>query len=116
MESSDSLEAQYQSLERELDREPWVVTSTDGAQLGGLIATNVSQASIVPALPRVLVGISRRHRTWELIEASGAFALHMLGEEHLDWVIRFGLQSGREADKFAGLESRPGRSGSPILT
>ena len=39
----------------------------------------------------------------------------MLREEHLDWVRRFGLESGRTTDKFAGLDHRPGPSGSPIL-
>lgn len=116
MGSSESLVTESFQLERSLDRELWVVTAADGAKRGGLIATFVSPASIVPGMPRMLVGIGRRHRTWELIEASGAFALHLLGEEHLDWVARFGLQSGRTADKFAGLEHRPGRSGSPVLT
>lgn len=116
MGSSENLEAEYRAFERGLDRELWVVTAADGDQKGGLIATFVmSQASIATAVPRVLVGISRRHRTWELIESSGAFALHLLGEDRLDWVVRFGLQSGRTADKLAGLEHRAGRSGSPIL-
>ena len=72
-------------------------------------------ASIVPELPRVLVGVARRHATWTLIDESGAFAAHLFGEERLDWVERFGLQSGRTAEKLAGLDHRPGRSGSPIL-
>src|SRR5580693_5111141 len=80
MGSSEDLEAEYRAFERKLDRELWVVTAADGDQKGGLIATFVSLASIAPALPRVLVGISRRHRTWELIESSGAFVLHLLGE------------------------------------
>ncbi len=116
MGSFENLEAEYQALERGLDRELWVVTATDGTHRGGLIATFVNQASIVPTLPRVLVGIARRHRTWELIEASGAFALHLLGEDQVDWVVRFGLESSREVDKYAGLTFRSGRSGSPILT
>src|SRR5437588_10674311 len=99
----------------QLDRELWLLTAAASGNRGGLVATFVSQASIVPEMPRVLVGMARQHRTWELIEASGAFALHLLGEEHLDWVIRFGLKSSRTVDKFDGLEHRPGPSGSPIL-
>ncbi len=108
-------EAQYRAFERHLDRELWVVTAADGDQHGGLIATFVMQASIATNLPRTLVGISRRHRTWDLIEASGAFALHLLNDDRLDWVARFGLQSGRDVDKLAGLSYRVGQSGSPIL-
>jgi flavin reductase (DIM6/NTAB) family NADH-FMN oxidoreductase RutF len=59
--------------------------------------------------------MAKQHHTWGLIEASGAFALHLVGEEQLDWVWRFGLQSGRDHDKLSGLATRPGASGSPIL-
>jgi flavin reductase (DIM6/NTAB) family NADH-FMN oxidoreductase RutF len=98
------------------DRELWLLTAADGARRGGLIATFVSQASIVPDLPRVVVGLAKQHHTWGLIEASGAFALHLLGEKHLDWVWRFGLRSGRDVDKLAGLTATAGTTGSPILT
>jgi flavin reductase (DIM6/NTAB) family NADH-FMN oxidoreductase RutF len=103
----------------QLDRELWVVTAAAGARRGGLVATFVSQASLCPLpgpeAPRVLVGLARQHHTWELVEASGAFALHLLGEEHLDWVWRFGLPSGRDADKLAGLSWSPAATGAPLL-
>ncbi|HTU21457.1 MAG TPA: flavin reductase family protein [Gemmataceae bacterium] len=98
-----------------LDREIWLVTAQAGARRGGLIATFVSQASIVPDLPRVLVGLSRKHHTWELVEQSNAFALHLLGERHLDWVWRFGLESGRGQDKLHDLRVRQVSTGSPVL-
>src|SRR5438132_14408610 len=103
------------ALFRRIDRELWLVTSSDGDRRGGLIATFVSQASIVPSLPRMIVGVAKQHHTWGLIEASGAFALHLIGEEQLDWVWRFGLRSGREHDKLDGLATRTGASGAPIL-
>jgi flavin reductase (DIM6/NTAB) family NADH-FMN oxidoreductase RutF len=99
-----------------LGRELWLITARAGEHRGGLIATFVSQASIVPEMPRMVVGLARHHHTWELIEASGAFALHLIGEQHLDWVWRFGLQSGRQVDKLAGLAIRAAATGSPILT
>ncbi len=98
-----------------LDRELWLVTARAGDRRGGLIATHVSEASIAPDQPRVVVGLAKQHHTWELVEASGAFALHLLGEHQLDWVWRFGLQSGRSGDKFDGLEVRSAATGSPIL-
>jgi flavin reductase (DIM6/NTAB) family NADH-FMN oxidoreductase RutF len=66
-------------------------------------------------LPRVLVGLARAHYTTELVEASGCFALHLMAERHLDWVWRFGLRSGRDADKFDGLPVETGATGSPLL-
>ncbi len=96
-----------------MDRELWLLTAQAGARRGGLIATFVNQASLVPELPRVLVGLAKQHYTWELVEASGSFALHLLGERHLEWVWRFGLASGRDDDKFEGMVVRPGNS--PLL-
>jgi flavin reductase (DIM6/NTAB) family NADH-FMN oxidoreductase RutF len=94
----------------------WVVTASAGGVRGGLIATHVTPVSIVPDLPRVIVALARSHRTWELVEASGSFALHTLDEAHLDWVWRFGLRSGRQGvDKFDGLSVVDGASGAPIL-
>jgi len=104
------------ALFRRLDRELWLVTACAGERRGGLIATFVSQASIVPALPRMILGIARQHHTWALIEASSAFALHLIGEEQLDWVWRFGLRSGHDCDKLDGLATRVGASGAPILS
>jgi flavin reductase (DIM6/NTAB) family NADH-FMN oxidoreductase RutF len=99
-----------------LDREVWLVTACAGERRGGLIATSVSEASIVPSMPRVLVGLARHHYTAELVEASGTFALHLLGRANLDWIWRFGLASGRDGDKFAGLEASAAPSGSPVLS
>jgi flavin reductase (DIM6/NTAB) family NADH-FMN oxidoreductase RutF len=98
-----------------LDREIWLVTAQADGQRGGLIATFVSQAAIVPDLPRVLVGLARQHYTWELVERSNAFALHLLGEQHLDWVWHFGLESGRGRDKLDGLRLLQQNTASPVL-
>jgi flavin reductase (DIM6/NTAB) family NADH-FMN oxidoreductase RutF len=113
MGSSD-LAREFGALEAGLDRELWVVTAA-GARPGGLLATSVSMASVVPEMPRVLVAIGRRHATRALIERSGAFALHLFGESRFDWVERFALQSGHSADKLAGIDQAPGPTGSPIL-
>jgi flavin reductase (DIM6/NTAB) family NADH-FMN oxidoreductase RutF len=98
-----------------LDREVWLVTARAGERRGGLIATFVSPASIVPDLPRVAVSLARQHHTWELVEASGCLALHLLSEENLELVWRFGLSSGRDHDKLTGLDIRDGPTGSPLL-
>ena len=98
-----------------MDREIWLVTAQAEGKRGGLIATSVNQASIVPDLPRLTVILARQHHTWELVEASGFFALHLLGEENLDLIWRFGLQSGRNVDKYEGLEVRSSGGGSPLL-
>jgi flavin reductase (DIM6/NTAB) family NADH-FMN oxidoreductase RutF len=99
-----------------LDPEVWLVTARAGERQGALIATSVSTASIVPAAPRVLVGIAPGQHTWELIEASGVFALHLLDEGQTDWVWHFGLRSGHQVDKLAGWPTRLAATGCPIVS
>jgi flavin reductase (DIM6/NTAB) family NADH-FMN oxidoreductase RutF len=99
----------------QLDPPLWLVTAADGGRRGGLIATTVTQASIVAEMPRQILTVAKRHHTHALIEASGAFAMHLIDETQLDLVWRFGLQSGRDIDKLAGLQLRSGATGSPLL-
>lgn len=98
-----------------LDREVWLITARAGDRCSGLIATFVSSASLVPALPRVMVGLAKHHYTHELIQESNAFCMHLIDEEQIDWVWRFGNQSGREVDKLSGLQTSSSAGGSPIL-
>ena len=64
----------------------------------------------------MVVGLSRQHHTYDLVETGRVFCLHLLDEAHLDWVWHFGLQSGRDVDKFQGLAVRAGKTGCPVLT
>ena len=98
-----------------LDPPLWIITAADGSRRSGLLATMVTQASIVPECPRVLIGMARQHYTAELIAATGAFGLHWLSVAELDWCWRFGIGSGRTLDKFAGLDTRTGPRGVPLL-
>ena len=91
------------------------MTAAYDGRRNGLVATFVNNASIVAHLPRVTIGIARHHFTWELIAASQTFALHLISENQLDWVWHFGLQSGRDVDKFADMVVRQNESGIPIL-
>jgi flavin reductase (DIM6/NTAB) family NADH-FMN oxidoreductase RutF len=107
--------AQVGKVYAQLDPPLWLVTAADGGRRGGLIATTVAQASIVKEMPRQLITVDKRHNTHALIEGSGAFAMHLIDETQLDLVWRFGLQSGRDVDKFAGMAIRTGPTGSPLL-
>jgi flavin reductase (DIM6/NTAB) family NADH-FMN oxidoreductase RutF len=107
--------ADEQSLLESGDSVLWIVTARSGQRTGGLVATFVNTAAITPQCPRVIVGLARSHHTWELVEASEAFALHQIAEKQIDWVWRFGLRSGRNYDKFGDLNWRSGATGSPIL-
>jgi flavin reductase (DIM6/NTAB) family NADH-FMN oxidoreductase RutF len=99
-----------------IDPPLWLVTAAHAGSRGGFIATFAVRASIVRAIPRVVLGVARQHHTWGLIESSGRFALHLLYTDQLDLVYRFGMASGREDDKFHGLATTPSPGGSPLVT
>ena len=91
------------SLLANVDREVWVVTAAWQGRRSGLVATFVMQASVDPQAPRLLVGMAPNHFTCELAEGAGRLAVHLLRDDQLELVWRFGLSSGRGQDKFAGL-------------
>src|SRR4051812_46844621 len=109
--SHDSIDAAL----RLLDREVWIVTAAAGQRLGGLVATWVMQASLDPQAPLLVAALAPNHYTTELIEASGAFAAHLITREHIEHVWRFALGSGRTVDKLAGVATRTMVTGAPVL-
>jgi flavin reductase (DIM6/NTAB) family NADH-FMN oxidoreductase RutF len=98
-----------------LDSEVFVLTAADGDRRNGQIVAWVMPATIVPQVPRVLVGVGRMTYTRELLEASRKFALNLLGVDQWRWVPHFGFRSGRDVDKFSGVSFERGRTGSPLL-
>ena len=98
-----------------LDRELWLLTTETETERNGLICTFVSKASIVPELPRMAVGLAKQHHTCALVRDSGRFCLHLLWPDQADLVWRFGLASGRDTDKFDGLETISSPLGNPCL-
>jgi flavin reductase (DIM6/NTAB) family NADH-FMN oxidoreductase RutF len=96
-----------------LDTAACVVTSAYEGRLAGCLVTYVTAASIDPA--RLLVLTSHENLTHELVELSGVLAVHPLMPGQETWVRHFGLQSGRDIDKFAGLRWERGETGAPLL-
>ena len=80
------------------------------------IAVAIAAASIVPDRPRVVVQLYKTNLSHDMVLSSGAFALNFLRPDQLDLVGDFGLVSGRETDKLAGVGTKAGTSGSPLLT
>ena len=91
----------------------YVVSSVAGERINGQICNTVFQITSDP--PRIAIGINHKNLTHEFIEASGAFAISILGNDDLRIVRRFGYRSGRDFDKFKGVPVRIGRTGCPVL-
>jgi flavin reductase (DIM6/NTAB) family NADH-FMN oxidoreductase RutF len=101
---------------RLVDREIWIVTAANSSRRGGLTATWVSQASIDRQLPVLIAGIAPNHFTAELIDASQAFAAHLLRDDQIQVAWNFADGSGQTRDKLAGLATISSEGGPPVLT
>lgn len=106
---------EIENIFRTLRREVWIVTAAANNRRGGLLATWVSPASIDRDRPVVLIGIAPNHFTAELIDASRAFAAHLLHPDQTATAFDFAIGSGRDRDKFATHPATAGVTGSPVL-
>ncbi|HOJ02786.1 MAG TPA: flavin reductase family protein [Bacteroidota bacterium] len=97
------------------DHELYVVSTRAEGRDYGQIATWIMPATLVPDAPRVVAVLSPMNHTHRFIAASGRFAISMLDEEQHELVPRFGLLSGRDVDKFEGVEIGRSPSGLPVL-
>jgi flavin reductase (DIM6/NTAB) family NADH-FMN oxidoreductase RutF len=91
----------------------YVVTTRCGDRVNGMTASWVSQVSLSPLL--LMVSIAPTRYTHDLIKESGVFAINVLTSTQVDLGKRFGFTSGRQVNKFTGLDYITAVTGSPIL-
>ncbi|MCL4500796.1 MAG: flavin reductase family protein [Deltaproteobacteria bacterium] len=91
----------------------YVVTTLLADVVNGMTASWVSQVSLKPLM--VMVSVAPSRYSHDLIKKSGIFAINVLGRDQADLGKRFGFKSGRQVDKFAGLEWITATTGAPIL-
>ena len=81
----------------------YVVTSNDGTKDNGLIVNTVSQVTNTPN--RVAVTINKANYSYHVIKQTGVMNVNCLDVSAPFSVFQnYGFQSGRTADKFAGVE------------
>ena len=81
----------------------YVVTSNDGTKDNGLIVNTVTQVTSTPN--RVAVTINKQNYSYHVIKQTGILNVNCLDTSAPFSVFEnFGFQSGRTADKFAGIE------------
>ncbi len=80
------------------------------------LCVSIGGASIVPEQPRVVVQIYKTNHSHEMITNSGAFALNFPRAGQLEWIRDFGMRSGRDCDKLAGVGHSLGETGSPLFS
>lgn len=82
----------------------FLLTAKDGEKDNGCIINTVAQ--ITDASKRIVMSVSKRSYTHDMIQKTRKFNVSILTEETpVELIQRFGFQSGRTADKFAGFDA-----------
>lgn len=82
----------------------YLVTAKDGTKDNGCIINTFSQQTDSPL--RVSITINKDNLTAEMIDKTGVFTISVLSEKAtFEMFRRFGMQSGRDVDKFDGIET-----------
>jgi ferric-chelate reductase [NAD(P)H] len=93
----------------------YIVASCHEGKANGQVANTVFQVSAEP--PRIAVAINKENYTHELIEKSGVLSISVLAADTpMKFIGRFGFRTGRDLDKFEGVETMEGNQGCPCVT
>ncbi len=90
-----------------------LAAETRDGQVSASTVNWVTQASFEP--PLVAIGVKADSSAHQVIKASGAFALSVLGKGQQDQAFAFFKSVEREGDTIAGEAFSAGQTGSPIL-
>jgi len=92
----------------------YLVSSRSGERLNGQIANAIFQ---VTSDPKVLaVSINKENLTHRYIDDSKVFTVNALSEKTpMEFIRRFGFNSGRDMEKFEGVDYKIGPTGSPVV-
>ena len=89
---------------RNLSYGVYIISTLDGERATGCVANSVMQITSSPAT--IAVSMNHDNYTNSCIKNSGKFAVSILTEESDPELIgRFGFQSGKEVNKFDGIEA-----------
>lgn len=92
----------------------YIVCSKDGDKINGQTANSVIQVCSEP--PMVAMAINHNNLTHEYITKSGVFTASVISQETpLSFIGQFGFKSGRDINKFQGVNYRIGETGAPIV-
>ncbi|MCI7403504.1 MULTISPECIES: flavin reductase [unclassified Pyramidobacter] len=82
----------------------FVLSAAENGKDNGCIINTVTQVSAAPA--HVTISVCKQNYTHDMIARTGRFNVAILDiTAPFDLFQRFGFQSGRDADKFAGVET-----------
>ncbi|MBW1981371.1 MAG: flavin reductase [Deltaproteobacteria bacterium] len=91
----------------------YIVTTADNGQINGVTRSWLTQLSYEPTL--IGVAIAPLRKCHGMIVRSGQFAVNVLGQDQVDLAARFGFTTGRQVDKFQGIDIEHTAAGLPLL-
>ncbi|TEB16182.1 High molecular weight rubredoxin [Pelotomaculum sp. FP] len=92
-----------------------VITSKKGDRINGQIANTAIQIAYDPIT--ITVSINKNNLTHEYIKDSRTFAVSVVGQDApLSLIGQFGFKSGRDVDKFEGINYKLTPNGVPYVT
>ncbi len=92
-----------------------IVTTRAGDETDGCLAGFSTQCSIDPL--NFLVCLSTANRTYEIARRASTLVVHMLHDDAPDRSLArlFGEETGRDVDKLAACQCKPGPDGVPVI-
>ena len=92
----------------------YVICSKKGDKINGQIANAVMQISSEP--PTIAISINKQNLTHECIKESAVFSVAILSQDTpLNFIGTFGFKSGRDINKFEGINFKVGTTQSPVV-
>jgi len=92
----------------------YIVSSQNSERPNGQIANTVFQVTSEPVM--VAVCLNRSNLTSTCVRESGVFSVSVLEKDTpMEFIGRFGFRSGRDIDKFQGIDYFIGKTGAPVV-
>jgi flavin reductase (DIM6/NTAB) family NADH-FMN oxidoreductase RutF/rubredoxin len=92
----------------------YIVSTAFEGKLNGQLANAIVQVCARP--PKLAVALNKLNLTCQLCNRSGVFSVSVLDREApMTFLGRWGFRSGRDIDKFEGINFRMGQNGAPIV-
>ncbi len=93
----------------------YIVSSKKGNRLNGQVADSVFQVTSEP--PTIAISINKNNLTHEFIKESKVLSVSILSRDtSLFFIGRFGFKSGRDINKFEGINYEIDETQAPVLT
>lgn len=92
----------------------YIVSSKKDDKINGQIVNTVFQVTAEP--PQMGISVNKQNLTHQYIATSKVFSIAILSKDTPPKFIgQFGFKSGRELDKFKGVNYKIGKTGAPLI-